>query len=151
MAYPPHSAYAQNEVLNASPERLVQLLYDLGIQSIIRARDCNGRKDIAGRVRHVNKAFAVLVELSDGLDFNAGGDIALNYARIYDYCRRKLTEANLKQSDAILSEVQALLEDLQEAWQVVVTKVAADRTAKLLSPDVLPSEQTLAGTLSCVG
>src|SRR5579875_3690998 len=110
MAYPPHSAYAQNEVLNASPERLVQLLYDLGIQSIIRARDCNGRKDIAGRVRHVNKAFAVLVELSDGLDFNAGGDIALNYARIYDYCRRKLTEANLKQSDAILSEVQALLE-----------------------------------------
>lgn len=151
MAYPPHSAYVQNEVLHASPERLVQLLYECAIQSIVRARECNGKKDIAGRVRHINKAFAVLVELSDGLDFDAGGEIALNYARIYEYCRRKLTEANIKQSDVVLSEVQALLEDLQEAWQVVVTKVGAERTARLLSPDILPSEQTLAGSLSCVG
>ncbi|MGA8027273.1 MAG: flagellar export chaperone FliS, partial [Bryobacteraceae bacterium] len=80
MAYPPHSVYAQNEVLNASPERLVQMLYDLGIQSVVRARECNHKKDIAGRVRHINKAFAVLVELNYGLDFDAGGEIATNYA-----------------------------------------------------------------------
>ena len=151
MAYPPHSAYAQNEVLNASPERLVQLLYDLGIQSIVRARECNRTKDVARRVRHINKAFAVLVELSDGLDFEAGGEIAVNYARIYDYCQRKLTEANVRQSDAALAEVQTLLEDLQEAWQVVVSKVGAERTARLLSTDILPSEEALAGSLSCVG
>lgn len=151
MAYPPHSAYAQNEVLNASPERLVQMLYDLGIQSIVQARECNQKRDIAGRVRHINKAFAVLVELNDGLDFDAGGEIAINYARLYDYCQRKLTEANLRQSDAILVEVQTLLEDLQEAWQVVVTKVGAERTARLMSADILPSEEALAGSLSCVG
>jgi flagellar protein FliS len=151
MAYASHSAYAQNEVLNASPERLVQMLYDLGVQSIVRARECNRKKDIAGRVRHVNKAFAVVVELNDGLDFEAGGDIALNYARIYDYCQRRLIEANVRQADAILEEVQSLFEDLQEAWQVVVTKVGADRAARLLSPDILPSEEALAGSLSCVG
>lgn len=151
MAYPPHSAYAQNEVLSASPERLVQLLYEFGIQSIVRARECNRKRDVAGRVRHINKAFAVVVELNDGLDFEAGGDIAVNYARIYDYCQRRLIEANVQQADVILAEVQSLLEDLQEAWQVVVTKVGADRTARLLSPDILPSEEALAGLLSCVG
>lgn len=151
MAYPPHSAYAQNEILSASPERLVQLLYELGIESIARARECNRRKDVAGRVRHINKAFAVLVELSDGLDFDAGGEIAVNYARIYDYCQRRLIEANVQQADAILAEVGSLLKDLQEAWQVVVTKVGTERTARLLSPDILPSEEALAGSISWVG
>lgn len=151
MAYPSHSAYAQNEVLSASPERLVQMLYELGIRSIAQARECTRNKDIAGRVRHLNKAFAVLVELTDGLDFEAGGEIALNYARIYDYCQRRLIEANVRQAEFILEEVQSLFEDLQEAWQVVVTKVGAERTARLLSPDILPSEEALAGSLSCVG
>jgi flagellar secretion chaperone FliS len=151
MAYPPQSAYTQNEVLNASPERLVQMLYELGIRSVVHARECNRKKDIAGRVRHVNKAFAVLVELSDGLDFDAGGEIATNYARIYDYCQRRLTEANVQQSDPILAEVETLLEDLQEAWQVVVTKVGAERMTRLLSPDILPSEQAQAGSISCLG
>ncbi|MBV9761198.1 MAG: flagellar export chaperone FliS [Acidobacteriaceae bacterium] len=151
MAYPSHSAYAQNEVLCASPERLVQILYELGVQSIARARECHRQKDIAGRVRHINKAFAVVVELNDGLDFEAGGEIALNYARIYDYCQRRLIDANAQQSDSILEEVQSLFRDLQEAWQVVVTKVGAERTARLLSPDILPSEEALAGSLSCVG
>jgi flagellar protein FliS len=151
MAYPPHSAYAQNEVLNASPERLVELLYDLGIRSIARARECNSSKEIADRVRNLNKAFAVLVELSNGLDFEAGGEIAVNYARIYDYCQRRLIEANVSQSDAILAEVESLLEDLREAWQVVVIKVGAERTAQLLSPEILPSEEALAGSVSWLG
>lgn len=151
MPYPPHSAYAQNEVLNASPEQLVRMLYELAVRSVAQARGCNAKKDIAGRVRHINKAFAVLVELSDGLDFDAGGEIATNYGRIYDYCRRRLTEANARQSDAALAEVEALLKDLQEAWQVVVTKVGAERTSRLLSPDILPSEQAQAGCISCLG
>jgi flagellar secretion chaperone FliS len=151
MGYTPQSAYAQNEVLNASPERLVELLYDLGIRSIARARECNRSREIAARTRELNKAFAVLVELGNGLDFEAGGDIALNYGRIYDYCQRKLIEANVKQSDAILAEVQSLLEELKEAWAVVVIKVGAARTAQLLCPDILPSEEALAGSVNCLG
>lgn len=151
MAYPPQSAYTRNEILNASPERLVELLYDLGIRSIARARECNRSKEIAGRTRHINKAFAVMVELSNGLDFEAGGEIALNYARIYDYCQRRLIEANIKQSDAILAEVQSLLEDLKEAWKVVVINVGAERIAQLLCPDILASEEALAGSVNYVG
>ena len=51
-----------------------------------------------------------MVELNDGLDFEAGGDIALNYARIYDYCQRRLIEANVRQADAILEEVVGALD-----------------------------------------
>lgn len=151
MAYPPHSAYVQNEVLTASPERLVQLLYDLGVRCLAAARECNRKKDISGRVRHINRAFAALVELTDGLDFEAGGDIALNYARIYEYCQRRLLEAHVKQSDALLAEVESLLRELREAWDIVVTKVETERTAKLLAPEILPSEEATAGCVSYVG
>lgn len=151
MAYSPHAAYVQNEILTASPERLVEILYDLAIRSIARARECNLGKEIPGRVSNINKAFAVMVELSNGLDFTAGGEIATNYARIYDYCQRRLLEANAKQSDDILAEVQSLLADLKEAWQVVIVKVGVERTAQLLSPEILPAEEALAGSVNWVG
>jgi flagellar secretion chaperone FliS len=151
MAYQSYSGYTENEVIHASPEKLVQILYELGIKSLTAARECGQSKDISGRVRHINKAFDVVTELMSGLDFEAGGDIANNYARIYDYCQRRLIEANAKQSDAILAEIQGLIEDLNEAWQGVVNKVSAERTAKLMSPEILPSEQSMAGELSYVG
>lgn len=151
MSYASRNAYVDNEILNASSERLVQILYGLAIQSVAAARTCLKAKDIPGRVVHINKAFAVLVELSSGLDFQGGGEIANNYARIYDYCQRRLIEANAKQSEAILAEVQSLLEELNEAWQVVVKTVNGERVARLASTDILPSEEALAGNLDCLG
>ncbi|HSU32106.1 MAG TPA: flagellar export chaperone FliS [Bryobacteraceae bacterium] len=151
MSYASRNVYVDNEILNASSERLVQILYGLAVQSIAAARNCLKTKDVPGRVAHINKAFAVLVELSSGLDFEAGGEIANNYARIYDYCQRRLIEANAKQSEAVLAEVQSLLEELHEAWQVVVKTVSAERVARLASSDILPSEEALAGNLNCLG
>jgi flagellar secretion chaperone FliS len=151
MAYTAETAYRGSEILNASSERLVQIVYEFAIKCIVSARECLDRKDIPGRVRYINKAFAALVELSAGLDFEAGKEIAENYARIYDYCRRKLIEANVKQDDAILAEVQSLIEDLQEAWQIVVTKMSPERTAQFAADELVPSELGLAGGLGILG
>jgi flagellar protein FliS len=144
MSYSLRSTYVENEVLNASPERLVQILYELAIKSLSAARDCLREKNIPERVRYVNKTFAVLAELQSGLDFEAGGEIAANYGRIYDYCQRRLIEANTMQSDEILAEIQSLFADLNEAWAVVVAKMSNERR------EILYSDET-AGSLSCVG
>ena len=145
-----HATYLENEIMNASSERLVQILYGLAIDALQQAQKCIQESDVPGRVRWINKAFAVLVELSNGLDFDAGKEIALNYASIYDYCRRQLLEANHKQSIAILKEITSLLVDLQEAWQIVVTRISAERTARFASNEILPSERALAGCLDCL-
>lgn len=151
MAYPLYSAYTESEILNASPERLVQILYELGIRSLESARECIRTKDIRGRVRHINKVFDVVTELINGLDFEQGKEIAANYHRIYEYCQRRLIEANTRQSEETLAEVQGLITELNEAWQIVITRVSAERTSRLLSLEILPSEQALAGSLSCLG
>ncbi len=147
MPYPVQVTYVENEVLNASPERLVQMLYEMGLKSIIAARECNRKRDILGRGEHVNKAFEILAELQSGLDFAQGGELATNYARLYDYCQRRLIDAHARQSDETLAEIESLFKDFNEAWQVVMASSAnAQRSAE--APQQTPEH---AGTFDCVG
>jgi flagellar secretion chaperone FliS len=151
MAYATQSAYRDSEVLNASPERLVQIVYDVAARSIASARLCLETKDIQGRVRHVNTAFSALVELTSGLDFEAGKEIAQNYANIYDYCQRRLIEGHVRQDDAILAEAQSLIGDLQEAWQIVVTRVSTECAARFTAEGHIGSRFAGDERLSVVG
>lgn len=120
MTWQPPNAYLESEILTADPIQLTKIVYDLGVMSLESARQCCRTGDIAGRGAHVNKTLEVLVELSQSLDFEHGGEIARNYARLYDYCQRRLLQAHVEQSEKILAEVQHLLEELREAWDVVI-------------------------------
>lgn len=149
-----HSAYRQSqyaEILEAPPEKLVQILYGIAIQSLGSAIQALRDKNVPERVHHINKTIAVLVELNNGLDFERGREIAKTYADIYGYCRRRLVEANTKMDSSILEEVRNHISALNEAWGVVLVNVSAERTAMLASAEVLPSEETLAGRLDFVG
>jgi flagellar protein FliS len=95
-------------------------LYDIAVKAAANALECCRNGDIAGRARHVNKTFEALIELMNSLDFEAGGEIARNYGRLYDYCQRRLLQAHSEQSASIFFEVHSLLVDLKEAWQMVV-------------------------------
>jgi len=101
----------------------------------------------------VNKAFEVLVELMNSLNMEQGGEIAANYARLYDYCQRRLLEGHAQQSEPALAEVQSLLEELREAWQAVVASQTAmplphDGTANsVCDPEAMGAEPRY----SCVG
>ena len=120
MLLAPRNEYLANEVLTATPARLIELLYEHAITTLETGRECARSGDIAGRGRCVNKVFAILVELGSSLDFEAGREIAQNYARLYDYCQRRLLQAHVEQSETMMAEVQTLIGELREAWQVVV-------------------------------
>ena len=153
MPWRPETAYLEAEVLTADSTKLVQILYDLGVDSVQNARGCYRQGDILGRGRFVNKAFEVLVELMNSLNTEQGDEIAANYARLYDYCQRRLLEGHAQQSEPALAEVQSLLEDLREAWQAV----AASQCASLASRDAAaglgcdPSSLSAEPRYSCVG
>ena len=143
--------YIEAEVLNASPVRLIQILFDLAVNSIENARECCRNGDILGRGRSITKSVEILAELTNSLDLEGGGDLAKNYARLYDYCQRRLLEAHVKQSEPVLEEVQSLLGELREAWQAVVSTCAP----RCLSDEELLAERTLVESaetrFSCVG
>lgn len=120
----------ETQVLSASPERLITLLY-LGARAAIgQARIHLQEGRVAERGAAISKAIKIVDEgLKTGLNMEAGGDIAANLARLYDYIVRTLLTANLKADTEQLDIADRLLADLAEAWQTSI-----DRPAGIAQP-----------------
>lgn len=112
-------AYLESRVLSADPVELIAILYEYAILSVQDARHSLIQGDIKARSKAISKVIAILGELERSLDYELGGEIASNLARLYRYMRERLTQANLKQVDGPLAEAEALLKTLGEAWQAV--------------------------------
>ena len=120
----------ETQVLGASPERLITLLY-LGARAAIgQARIHLQEGRVTERGAAISKAIKIVDEgLKTGLNMEAGGEIAANLARLYDYIVRTLLTANLKADAEQLDIADRLLADLAEAWQTSI-----DRPAGLTQP-----------------
>jgi|ERR1700733_1550980 len=109
--------YFDNEVMAASPLKLIEMLYSAVLDSISAARRHIQHKDIRARTRAINKAIGILTELSSCLNHEAGGALSRNLAGLYGYVVLLLIEANTKQIDGPLLEAEGLLSTLAEAWK----------------------------------
>jgi len=115
----PYEAYINDEILNADPIKLVQLMYQGTIDAVARARASLAQRDIKARSGSITKAILILTELSSSLNHEKGGELSARLAALYDYMQKRLLEANQKQLDAPLAEVAQLLQTLFEAWESV--------------------------------
>ncbi|HLI87026.1 MAG TPA: flagellar export chaperone FliS [Bryobacteraceae bacterium] len=111
-----HDAYVENRVLSAEPLELVHMLYQGAIGAVQDARHYLADGKIIERARAISKACTILIELTTSLNMEAGGELAKRLASLYDYMRRRLLEANFRQSDEPLGEVLGLLATLTEGW-----------------------------------
>lgn len=140
------SAYTNTleaRVLSSDPVQLIDILYGLAIDAVEGARNAHTQGDVLERGRYILKAFDVLVELQNSLDFEKGGEISRNYARIYDYCQRRILTGHTTASDACFIEVISLLGDMKDAWQAVLTQCSPatlDRLAAVPSADSLNAD-----------
>jgi len=109
-------AYLETHVLAADPLELVCLLYQHGADAVQDARQFLASGNIAARGKAISKAIAILGELTSSLNREAGGTIVSNLEQLYEYMTLRLTEANVRQQDGPLAEVQSLLNTLGQAW-----------------------------------
>jgi flagellar protein FliS len=112
-------AYLDTQVLSADPLELVHILYEHTLAMVADARKHLAEGNIAARGRSISRAIAALDELDYSLDRHAGGSLARNLAGLYQYMRTRLLTANIRQEDAPLAEVEALLRTLGEAWSAI--------------------------------
>jgi flagellar protein FliS len=112
----PFGAYLESKVLSASPLELVALAYEGAIEAVRRARVCMVEKRIHDRSRAITKAQLIIGEMQRSLDFDRG-ELSVQLARLYDYMLRRLAEANFKQTETPLVEVESLLQTLLESWR----------------------------------
>ncbi len=115
--------YQTQAVTTASPAQLVQMLYHGAVGAVTRAEQAllrGGDGVIESAHDDLVRAQDIITELVVSLDHEAGGDIATNLARLYDYCLDRLRRANLDKDPALLPSVRAVLADLAEAWEEVI-------------------------------
>ena len=111
----------ETQVLSATPERLITLLYRGARAAIAQARLCLAQGKIAERGQAISKAIKIIDEgLKASLNKEAGGEPAANLDRLYDYLVRTLLQANLKADDKLLEHADGLIDSLAQAWQTAL-------------------------------
>ncbi len=123
------TAYQDNEVLGASRERLVPMLYEGLLKNLRKAGKQIGVGDLEGKSESLQKASAIVYELLSSLDFDAGGELASRLAGLYGYFAREIMEVGRTLDRIRLDGLVEMIDGLHQAWDEAAKKVAAGERA----------------------
>ncbi|UHL65287.1 flagellar export chaperone FliS [Paralcaligenes sp. KSB-10] len=111
----------ETEVLSASPERLITLLFDGAQAAIGKARLYLQQGNIEGRGKAISQAINIVESgLKASVDLEAGGELANNLVATYELIARKLLLANLNADAENLALAEQLLCNIGDAWRTAV-------------------------------
>ncbi len=113
--------YREVELRTTSPEGLIVKLYEGAIRFARRAREHGEAGRIGERGEAISRSMALVNELRQGLDFEAGGEIARNLEALYIFASDRLLEANLSGQLSELDDAVRVLEPLLEAWREIAS------------------------------
>lgn len=111
--------FVETSVSEATPHKLVEMLYDAAIKNIKLAKLFMQQKNFEKKAESVNKTLSILLHLRETLDMDKGKDVADNLWGLYDYCYRRMLKASFSNEAEPLDEVLGFLEDLAEAWRQI--------------------------------
>ena len=112
--------YLRNQIESASKEQLLIMFYDGAISFVSRAENAIRENNIEQRNYCINKASAIITELSVTLDHDIGGQIASDLEALYDFMIRELIKANIENRLSSLKTVKTLLTDLGDTWKLAI-------------------------------
>ncbi len=107
--------YLEQKILSAKPEELTLMLYEGMVKFINQAILYNEKKDIPNTNNSIQRAQAIVRELSITLDTSY--EVSENLALMYDYMERRLIEANVSKDGEILTEVLGYAKELRDTWK----------------------------------
>jgi flagellar protein FliS len=120
-----HNAYLEGRILSSDPLTLICILYDSALENVRAARESLQAGDVRSRSNSISKVSEVLGVLIESLNLDDGKDLGRNLLRLYLYMQGRLLEANLRQSDRCLAEVESLLATLSQSWNQLARNAAA--------------------------
>ena len=115
-------------VADASPTRLVQVMFEQILAQLAIAQGCMGRiqnnlplAEVVAKGKAIGKAVRLIDQLNASLDMERGQKIAENLRALYVYMLARLTLANLNNDTAIVVEVSGLVQKIKTGWDQIVT------------------------------
>jgi flagellar secretion chaperone FliS len=114
-------------VADASPERLVQVMFEQILANLATAQGCMLRiennmpvGEVVAKGKSLGKAIRLIDHLNATLDMERGREIAQNLRSLYDYMLARITLANVNNDAAIVAEVVGLVLKIKTGWDRLV-------------------------------
>ena len=138
--------YMTQQVMTASPAKLVYMLYDKAIASLREAISAIEKGEIEKRWKANNRAIDILSHMWSTLDVDQGGEIGENLNQLLPYMILRLPEVDIRNDPVPAREVIVLLEPLRDAWREIAMKGApgaAPNRASNTDHAGMPTERTI--------
>jgi flagellar protein FliS len=114
-------------VAEASPARLVQIMFEQILENLATAQGCMARivnnmplNEVIAKGKSLGKAIRLIDQLNNTLDMERGQKIAENLRALYVYMLARLTLANVTNDSSIVAEVASLLLKVKTGWDQIV-------------------------------
>ena len=122
----PYVQYKQVLLNSSTKEDLVILAYEGALRFLNKSMDGFDSRDFEKINYYILKTHAIISELIVSLNYEVGGEIAINLYRIYEYMNYRLGVANIKKDPKPVKEIIGLLDLLKDAWMIARGKVYTD-------------------------
>ena len=109
--------YKEMSILSAKPERLILMLYDGALRFLRQAIKGLEEKNLEFAHHNMIRTQNILTELIASLNFDKGGEIALNLFRIYEFMHYTLVQANVKKDPEPARKIYEQIKTLRNSWE----------------------------------
>lgn len=107
----------ESQAHSASPHQLIVMLYDGLLESMRFALAHMQARDPLRKGNEIARALRIVQEgLIPALDFEKGGDIAVQLMAIYEYVSRHLVIASARNDEGQVQVCIGMVENIREAW-----------------------------------
>ncbi len=120
---------SQGLVADASPTRLVQILYEQILSELAVAQGCMERiednlplPEVIAKGKAMGNAIRLINHLNATLDMERGKEVAANLHSLYVYMLARLTLANASNDPGIVAEAVALVRKIKAGGDQIVTE-----------------------------
>ncbi len=114
--------YQETQFATADRGRLLLLVFEGGLKFLAQARTGLESGDLPRFGQQLGRAQAVIAELMHTLDHKAGGEIAANLERLYQFMLDHLVEANRRKSVGHIEQVSRLLGTIADAFRTILAR-----------------------------
>lgn len=116
----------ESEISNASPHRLIQLLFEGALARLAAAQGAIERGDLAAKGELLGKAISIVGGLRSSLDMSAG-ELSERLDQLYEYINLKLLEASVQNDAEKVNEAIQLLKTIKSGWDEIAPQVSSSQ------------------------
>lgn len=142
--------YQRMEMMTADPKRLIVLCYDRAICSLKLAIDHYESRNYEEKAKEIQKVQDIISALRTALDFENGGEVAVNLDALYSFMTRQIMEADLKNDVSTLKSIVDMLEEIESAWKEIFYGHENDNIV-FPAASLTPTKETLAENRGWIG